>query len=116
MSWQRKERGADAGLKSRFHIGEMTFTLAGAKCILTTPVWENVVLGKAGSFGAVLSLPCLLQLALAQLTVTWHKLSCPAPELTPGKDNTACGAGPDYGGWECAGEWYQPCWSCACVG
>lgn len=55
MSWQRKEGGEDAGLKSRFHIGGMAFTLAGAKCTLTTPAWENFVLGKASSFGAVLS-------------------------------------------------------------
>lgn len=85
MSWQRKEGGEDAGLKSGFHIGGMAFTLAGAKCTLTTPAWENFVLGKASSFGAVFYLPCLLQLALAQLTVSVAQTQLSSPRISPGK-------------------------------
>lgn len=77
--------GEDAGLKSRFHIGGMKFILACAKRTLITPMWLNLGLGEDISFGAVLSFPYLLQLAVAQLIVSVAETKLSSHRFSNGK-------------------------------
>lgn len=74
-------------------------------------------LGEDASFGDILSFPYLLQLSLAQLAVSVAETKLSSPTFSTG-DRMMLAVGLDQApvGFECAGEWYQSYWSCACMG